>query len=215
MKKLSLIIFVYGFILMNQICAQDKSVEVQNAIDTKDYSTALVAIKRLVEENRANDAIKFLIKLQTAGYNDKEVLELLGDSYSILGIGELALQNYQDAENLDSMDVRLKFKSAEELYKQKRYTEAVNKFLKIISIDPQNPKPYLEAAQIFYLAKLYADASVMYEKYLAIEQTKEAYESITKALLETKNYEKTFQFAKEGIEKYPGDVKILQPAAFV
>ena len=77
--------------------------------------------------------------------------------------------------------------------------------MKIISIDKQNSKAYLDAAQILYLAKYYADAAVMYEKYIAIEQSCDAYERITYAFLETGNYEKTYQYAIDGLKKYSGD----------
>jgi len=169
------------------INAQDKTEEIQAAIKNKDYSAALEFTKGLLDAGQPSEALKYFIKLRELGVNDKKIFEYIGDTYAKMNVAELAIENYEEVERLDSLDIPIKFKTAELLYSQKRYTDAVNKYLKIIGIDSLNAKAYEEAARIFYLAKFYADASIMYEKYIAIEQTKEAYESITKALLETKN----------------------------
>jgi len=211
----NLFLLTVGFLLLtfNFVNAQDNISAAQKAIDKKDYATGFNTIKELIGQGNTTEASKLLIRIQASGYSDKKLFEFFGDCYAKQGVAELAIENYQEAENLDSMDVQLKFKAAELLFKQKRYTDAVNKYLKIIKIDPQNPKAYVEAAEIFYAAKLYADASLMYEKYIALEQTKEAYQSITNALLVIKNYEKTFQFGSEGSAKYPDDAAIAKNTA--
>jgi tetratricopeptide (TPR) repeat protein len=213
MKNLFLLVIGFFLLSLNFVNAQDNITAAQKAIDNKDYKTGFNTIKELISQGNTTEASKLLIRIQASGYSDKALFELFGDCYDKQGVAELAIENYQAAENLDSMDVQLKFKSAEILYKQKRYTDAVNKYLKIISIEPNNPKAYVEAAEIFYAAKMYSDASLMYEKYIALEQTKEAYQSITNALLVTKNYEKTFQFGSEGAAKYPEDATIAKNTA--
>ena len=130
-----------------------------------------------------------------------------------MGVTELAVTNYLEAERQDSLNIDLKFKTAESYVKQKKYTDAVNKYLKIISIDPKNSKAYVEAATIMYQAKRFADAAVLYEKYLENNQTKDAYLRITRALLETKNYEKVFTFGAAGTQKYPEEMQLKKNTA--
>lgn len=212
MKKniIVLLIVLLTAVLTN---AQDKIKEANEALKQKDFGKALNIAKELLDSGSASEASKVLIQLRQINSNDKKIIEYLGDAYAQMNVAELAITNYEEAEALDSANVELKFKTAELLYKQKRYTDAVNKYLKIIAIDQQNAKAYMEAAQILYLAKLYSDAVVMYEKYLALDQTKDAYQKITKALLEIKNYEKAFSFSTDGLAKYPDDLAITKNAA--
>lgn len=213
MRRLHLIFF--GLLLtISLVNAQDdKSKSAQEAVDKKDYKTAFSVTKEILDGGNASEALKFFIQLREAGMNDVAIFEALGDTYAKMKVFELAIENYEEAEKIDSSNVTLKFKNAELLYKQKRYTDAVNKYLKVIAIDPKNSKAYAEAAQIFYLAERYADAALMFEKYLAIEQTKEAYESITESLISIKDYEKAYKFGSEGMSKYPDNSKIAKNAA--
>ncbi|MBI1938363.1 MAG: hypothetical protein HYS25_09560 [Ignavibacteriales bacterium] len=212
MKKNIIVVLV---VLLTAVLtnAQDKIKEAETALKQKDYDKALGIAKELLDSGSVNDASKVLIQLQQINSSDKKVFEYLGDAYAKMNVGELAITNYEEAEALDSTNVELKFKTAQLLYKQKRYKDAVNKYLKIISFDLQNAKAYLEGAQILYLAKLYSDAALMYEKYLALDQTKDAYQKITKALLEIKNYDKAFSFSTDGLSKYPGDLAVTKNAA--
>ena len=191
--------------MLQIIIAQDKVAAAQDAIKENNYNAALSIAKELLDEGSTNAAQKLLIQLNALGIHDNKLYEYLGDSYEKMGVDELALSNYKQVEENDSLNVSIKFKIAELFYRQQRYTDAVNKYLKIISIDKQNSKAYLDAAQILYLAKYYADAATMYEKYIAIEQSRDAYERITYAFLETGNYEKTYQYAIDGLKKYSGD----------
>ena len=213
MKKIHFILLGMIFVFASLTYGQDKLADAQKAIDKKDYATGLNVAKEFIDNGTPANALKLLIKLREAGYNDKKLFEYLGDAYEKMNVLELAIENYELAEKIDSLDIQTKFKTAELLYKQKRYTDAVNKYLKIISIDQNSSKAYLNAAQILYLAKLYSDASVMYEKYLSLEPSSEAYENITKAFLETKNYEKALQYASEGVVKFPNDFSIAKNGA--
>ncbi len=214
MKRTALILLGIYFVLSIGIQAQDKVSEAEKALKNNDIAKALSLSKEMIDANAPGDALKILIMLREKDPSDKVLFEYLGDAYSKMNVGELAVTNYEEAEKLDSTNVDLKFKTAEILYKQKRYTDAVNKYLKIIAIDPQNKKAYVKAATIFFQAKLYADAAVMYEKYLAIDQSKEAYQNIAKAFLEIANYEKAYEYAVKGFEKYPGDKILEKNAAF-
>ncbi|MEW6004466.1 MAG: tetratricopeptide repeat protein [Stygiobacter sp.] len=200
MKKLALIIFLSAFAITN--IAQDKLAVAQKAIDKKDYKTAFNIAKELLDAGDANNASRFLIQLRALNYPDTKLYEYLGDAYAKMGVNELAVSNYEEAEKYDSLNVELKFKTAGILEKQKRYTDAVNKYLKIQSIDPKNAKAYLEASDILFRAKLYADAAKMYEKYLEVDKSKEAYYNITKAFYEARNWDKTYEYGTKALELY-------------
>ncbi len=199
--------------MLFNVNAQSKVSDAEKAIKDKDYNKALTITKEVLDNEPPGEALKLLIQLREKNIVDKRLYEYLGDVYAKMNVAELALMNYAQAETIDSLDIPLKFKSAELFYKEKRYTEAVNKYLKIIAIDPKNAKAYVDAASIMYQAKLYADAAVLYEKYIAIDQTKEAYERLAKAFLETNNYEKAHLYALEGLKKYPDDVQLKKDAA--
>ncbi|MBA4407691.1 hypothetical protein C0389_10480 [bacterium] len=215
MKKQMLIFFGIFLALIINISAQSTVSDGEKAIKNKDYNKALAIAKELIDANNTADAFKLLIPLEQKELKDKKLFEYFGDAYSKMNVGENAINYYAKAELIDSMDISLKFKLAELLTKAERYTEAVNKYLKVAKIDPNNVKAFLNGATILYKAKLFADAAVMYEKYLALEQTEEAYLKITRCYLEPKfvNYDKANYYALEGLKKYPGNAVLSKNAA--
>jgi len=213
MKKSILILIGIYFITLISVTAQSKSDDADKAIKKKDYATALKIAKDFIEKDSASVALKILIQLREYMSADKFLYEYLGDAYAKMNVAELALMNYGQAESIDSTDVTILTKTADLLYKQKKYKESVNKYLKIVSIDPKNTKAYLDAATILYAGKLYADAAIMFEKYLTLDKSKEAYEKITSAYNSTKNYDKSYSYATEGLTKYPDDRLLKKNAA--
>ncbi|MFA5803152.1 MAG: tetratricopeptide repeat protein [Melioribacteraceae bacterium] len=213
MKKTALLFIGIFFVLSFNVNAQSSLADGEKAIKNKEYSKVLTIAKEFIDNNNTTDALKLLIQLREKNFSDIKLYEYLGDTYSKMNVAENALINYEQAEAMDSLNIQLKFKSAELLRKSKRYKEAGNKYLKIIQIDPNNKKAILETATILYLAKYYNDAATYYEKYLAFEQTKNVYQKISKAFLESKNYEKAYKYSVEGLMKYPEDVVLNKSAA--
>ena len=212
MKRLILILIEIYFITFISVTAQSKPDDADKAIKKKDYSTALNIAKEFLNRDSANVSLKILIELRENMSPNKLLFEYLGDAYAKMNVAELALENYGQAESMDSTDVGLLTKTADLLYKQRRYKEAVNKYLKIISIDPKNTKAYLDAATILYAGKLYADAAIMFEKYLTLDKSKEAYEKITSAYNTIKSFDKSYSYATEGLAKYPDDILLKKNA---
>jgi tetratricopeptide (TPR) repeat protein len=215
MKRIATILLgVYFALFLNVIAqTQEKVSEAEKAIKSKEYSKALTLAKEILGSNNTIDALKLLIQLREKNFSDKKLFEALGDTYSKMGVGDLAISNYAEAENIDSLDIALKFKSAELLYKFKKYTDATNKYLRITQLDPKNAKAFLGAATILFQAKIYADAATMFEKYIALEQTVDTYRKICESFLKAKNYEKAYTFVVQGLEKYKGDSKLTKSAA--
>ncbi|RJQ58370.1 MAG: hypothetical protein C4517_15250 [Stygiobacter sp.] len=211
MKRITLFLMVV-FLAAN-VLAQDKLATAQKAFDKKDYKTAFTLAKELLDAGDANGSNRLFIQLREVNFEPRLVYEYLGDSYDQMGVAELAISNFEEAELLDSLNIDLKFKNAKLMVKQRKYTDAINKYLKIISIDPNNAAAYLEAATIMYQAKRFADAALLYEKYLDKNQTEDAYLKITRALLEIKNFEKVFNFGSAGVEKYPEEMQLKKNTA--
>lgn len=216
MKKTVLMLLGIFFVMSISINAQNFFDDALKAIKKKDYPAALKLAKDALDVDSTNSALKILIQLREKDYkNDNKLFEYLGDTYSKMNVTELALSNYADAEKSDSLNVSLKFKIAELLSKSEKYTEAVNKYLKIAQLDPKNSTAILHGATILYKAKLFADAAVLYEKYLALEETEDAYLKITRCFLEPKyvNYEKAYNYALQGLKKYPNNATLTKNAA--
>jgi len=214
MKRASIIIVGLIFLMSYKLIAQNYYEDAEKAIKKKDYAAAMKISKECLDKDSASTALKILIQLREKDYkNDKQLFEYLGDAYAKMNVAELAITNYAEAEKYDSLDIALKFKSADLLYKSKRYKEAGNTYLRIIQLDPNNVKALKETATILFLAKYYSESATYYEKYLALEQTQDGYQTITKAFLESKNYEKAYKYAVEGLSKYPGDAVLTKYAA--
>lgn len=212
MKKANLIV-LSTLLMFNSIILSQTLHDAQNALKQKEYEKALSIAKELIKNSNANDAIKVLIQLREATTPNSMLYEALGDAYDQTGVHELAIANYELAEKEDSLNIDYKFKTAELLYKQKRYTDAVNKYFKIIMIDHQNFKAYKEVSNILFQAKLYADAATILEKYIQFQPTEEAFQKITKSYVEVKNYQKAFDYAYEGLQKYPKSILIIKNGA--
>lgn len=215
MKKtfIAIILFV---MFIGQMHAQDKFKEAENAIKNKDYSTAMKIARQFLDIDSTAIATRILIMIETKNVVSKELFEMIADSWAKQEVVELALLNYDKAEALDSLDKNIKFKVAELLYKEKRYTDAVNKYLTIIALDSTNTKALYNTANIFYLAKMYPDAALFFDKYLVLEQLNGSYFKAAKSNLESKNYQKAYDYAHLAGEKEKNNkdvVKILAVSA--
>ncbi|MBI3125894.1 MAG: tetratricopeptide repeat protein [Ignavibacteriales bacterium] len=212
MKRITLFLMVV-FLAAN-VLAQTKVETAQKAFDKKDYKTAFTLAKELLDAGDATGANRFFIQLREVNYEPRVVFEYLGDSYVKMGVNELAISNFEEAEKLDSLNIDLKFKTANLLAKNlSNVTPAINKYIKIIQIEPQNSKAYFEAANLFFRAKEFIDAGKMYEEYLKLEKNKESYFNITKAFYEARSWEKTYEYGLKTLELYGENVLISKYVA--
>ena len=215
MKKTFITIILF-FMLFGHVNAQDKVKIAEDAVKNKDYNKAMQIAKEFLDIDSAAIATRILIKIESNNVASKELFEMMADSWAKQNVVELALLNYDKAEALDSLDINIKFKVAELLYKEQRYTDAVNKYFKIIALDSTNTKALYNAANIFYLAKMYPDAALFFDKYLVYEQLNGSYFKAAKSNLESKNYQKAYDYAHLAGEKEKNNkdvVKILAVSA--
>lgn len=209
MKK-TFITAILLFIFFGLANAQDKVKIAEDAVKNKDYPKAMQIAKEFLDIDSSAIATRILIMIENKGVVSKELFEMIADSWAKQKVVELALLNYDKAEELDSLDKNIKFKVAELLYKEKRYTDAVNKYLKILALDSTNTKALYNTANIFYLAKLYPDAALFFDKYLVYEQLNGSYFKAAKSNLEAKNFQKAYDYAHLAVEKEKNNKDIIK-----
>jgi len=212
MKKSFMILILFA-ILLGTSMAQDKFQEAEKAVKNKDFTTALNIAKDFLAMDSANAALRVLILVETKNGGNKQIYEMIGDSYAKQKVVELALLNYDKAEAIDSLDIELKYKIAELLYKEKRYTDAVNKYLAVVALDSTNKKALYNTANIFYLAKMYPDAAIFFDKYLRYEQLNGSYYKAAKSNLEARNYQKAYDYAHLAAQKGKNDKDVTKVLA--
>lgn len=212
MKKIFLSAALFLF-LASLSFGQSETENAFKLISKKDFNSALSIAKSLLEKDSTGSAIKILLTLRQADENNKFIYEYLGDAYAQQGISELALINYDNFEKLDSLEMSVKLKSADLLYKAKRYKDAVNKYLQVLKIDSTNSQANKNIGSIFYQAKMYADAVRFLEKDLYNDQSTQIYEQLGRSLLEARNYKRALEICAEGLAKYPEDSQLKKMAA--
>jgi len=221
MKKtfIPIVLFV---IFIGQMHAQDKVKTAETAIKNKDYPTAMKIAQEFLDIDSAKTALHILIKIESNNVVTKELYEMIGDSYAKQKVVELALLNYEKVEAMDSLNKNIKFKIAELLYKEQRYTDAVNKYLQIVSIDSADTAALYKTANIFYLAgkadkSNYANSAIYFEKYFYyVKNNNDAYSKAAKTNIEIRNYQKAYDYAHFAAEKDKNNkdvVKIIAVAA--
>ncbi len=204
------IIFFLLFVLLADInFGQSKYDEASEAIKNNDFHKALSIAQELLSKDSTDAAIKILVDLTTHDTTDKGGFESLGDAYNKMGVLELALQNYDHAERLDTLDTQIKFKIGEALYKQKSYTDAANKFLQIIAIDSTYSAAYLKVGEILYYAKQYPNAAFYLSKYLKFDQKNaKAYFFTANSFFLMHNYSSAAETAKQGLDNFPKQIEL-------
>ncbi|MBA4251038.1 MAG: hypothetical protein C0425_06335 [Chlorobiaceae bacterium] len=206
MKTLKYSLLLVLFLLPATIFSQNRMAQAMDAIKKSNFDLALIIAKEFLDKDSTQAALRILINAEERYLDSRQLFELIGDAYRKTGVVELALLNYEKAEARDSLDLDLKFKIADYLFKQRRYTDAANKYLKIISMDSTNTKAYYEVGNIFYLAEMYADAGAIFEKYLSFTSDQDIYQKAAKSFTEAKNWQKVYDISSSGLLKFPDDV---------
>lgn len=169
--------------------AQSQYDDALKLIKEKNYEKALDLASEMLSHDSTDNSIKVLLNLRQYETSNPKLFELLGDAYLKSGVKDLAIINYKNELNIDSLNIPARFKLASVFYKDKKYTDAVNQYLDIIAIEPTNKEALLSAGTIFYLGKLYADAVVYLNKYIEIDSTNsEAGNYLVDSYLKLKNY---------------------------
>ena len=184
--------------------AQDQYQIASDAIKKNDFQKALQISQDLLSHDSTDMAIKILVELTSHDSTGKAGWISLGDAYTKMSVLELALEDYRHAERIDTLDIHVKFKIAETLYKQKSYTDAANKYLQVLAIDSNNVSAYNKLGELLYYAKQYPNAAFYLTKYLKYDQkNSKVYYFAANSLYLIHNYEDAAKIAEEGLRNFP------------
>jgi tetratricopeptide (TPR) repeat protein len=207
------ILFISLLILTGLTFAQ--TVEQANEfIQDKKFDKALEIANTFLSKDSTDQAIRIFSEITDQDSTNKNAYIGLGDAYNKMGVGVLALTNYEHAEKLDSLDIPLKFKIADVLYKQQEYTAAANIYLKVISIDSTNEEAYFKVGQLLYYAKQYPNAAFYLTKYIKLNKKNEkAFFFAANAFYVMNNFSNSVKMAEEGLQNFPDMIDLKKLAA--
>ncbi len=207
------ILFISFLILTGLTFAQ--SVDQANEfIKDNKLDKALDIANAYLSKDSTDQAIKILTEIinQDSTYNKAYIS--LGDAYEKMGVDVLALSNYKHAERLDSLNIPLKFKIADVLYKQQEYTAAANIYLKVISIDTTNAEAFFKVGELLYYAQKYPNAAFYLTKYINLnKKNKEAFFFAANAFYVMNNFSNSVKMAEEGLQYFPNMIDLKKLAA--
>lgn len=118
----------------------------------KNVSVATGFGMALLAADSVDAAIIQLTRAKDLDGNNPDVYMALGDAYSKQGVPVLAVQNYQKAIDLVPKNMQYRFKLAQTYEKNRQYTEAVNQYDSIATIDTTNVNALLDAGKILIRA---------------------------------------------------------------
>jgi tetratricopeptide (TPR) repeat protein len=94
-------------------------------------------------------------------------LVALGDAYAKQKISALAVQQYEKAMAVDSMDTDLRFRLGQMYMKERRYGEAAQQYQQVLAVDSSNAKATLDLAKLYFAAKQFENSAMLFAKHLA------------------------------------------------
>ncbi len=210
----SVLVFISIFLITQLVPAQSKSNQAENYIQKKQFSKALEIAKQYIKQDSTSQAIKICTEITTQDSTNKTAYEELGEAYEKLGVLVLALSNYNIAEKLDSLDIPLKFKIANVLYKQQSYTDAANVYLKVISMDTTNTKAYLKLGVLLYYARQYSNAAYYLNKYISLgKKDSTAYLYAADSYYIINDLKDAAKVSQQGLTLYPNLMELKKIAA--
>ncbi len=210
----SVLLFILIILITQLVPAQSKSGQADNYIKNKQYSKAIAIAKEYIKLDSTSQAIRIGTEITTQDSTNKQAYEVLGEAYEKLGVLVLALSNFNTAEKLDSLDIPLKFRIAEVLYKQQSYTAAANIYLNIISMDTTNTTAYLKLGILLYYARQYSNAAFYLNKYISLgKQDSTAYLYAADSYYIINDFKGAAKVSQQGLVLYPNLMELKKIAA--
>lgn len=206
--KITIIIFL-SVLFIRQINAQSYSDAVKS-LENKNYEAAFDIAEKLINIDSTDQALKILLQLQENNYQPEKVLEGIGDTYNKMGVLELAIENYSNAMKMDSLNVLLRYKIGKVLYNQKKYTDAANEYLKIISIDSTYMPAYQNLGDLLYFAKEFGNAAYYLNKFLNTDKSLNEYIYAAQSYFNIHNFNKSFELSEKGLDSFPRNLVLLK-----
>jgi len=207
------ILFISFMILTGLTFAQSMD-QANEFIQDKKFDKALDIANAYLGKDSTDQAIRIFTEVINQDSTNKNAYIGLGDAYDKMDVAVLALSNYKHAEKLDSLDIPLKFKIANELYKQQEYTAAANVYLKVISIDSTNAEAFFKVGELLYYAHKYPNAAYYLTKYIGLnKKNKKAFFFAANAFYVMNNFPNSVKMAEEGLQYFPDEIDLKKLAA--
>lgn len=101
------------------------------------------------------------------GVNQKELKELIGDSYMIEQDYDKSVQQYREVLQKDPQNTKARTSLADVLSWQKKYDEAVTEYEKVLQIKPDDLEVKKKLAAVYSWKKDFPKAEALYQEILA------------------------------------------------
>ena len=157
------------------------------------------------KDDVAYDLFKYCLSIDSTNAN---VLYELGNYFNSLDSKNRALDYYRKAVNLDSNNFYYNMAYASMCLEFKQYSDAIEQFQKLVSIDPENTELYIYLSEAYRMDGNFQNAVSTLDKLEQILGLNEKI-SLQKFQLYTamKQEKKAFAEIQKYIEKYPNEVK--------
>lgn len=207
-------ILLISFLILTGLTFAQSVDQANNFIKDKKFDKALDIANAFLSKDSTDQAIKIFTEITNQDSTNKNAYIGLGDAYNKMGVEVLALSNYKQAEKIDSLDIPLKFKIADVLYKQQEYTAAANIYLKVISIDSTNSQAFYKVGELLYYAQKYPNAAFYLTKYINLDKkNKKAFFFAANAFYVMNNFANSVKMAEEGLQYFPNMIDLKKLAA--
>ncbi len=148
----------------------------ENLAKAEEYGSS--EIKVLIEAARIHTLLGGKASTEKATYlltkakgkdpQNAAIRRALGDLWNSQGILELALQNYQEAVQIEPQNPENHYRLGLAYARAKSLREASDAFRKVIELDPSYAPAYRELGEVFFNAQKYQQAKEYYQKYVTI-----------------------------------------------
>lgn len=183
------------------------------SIKKNDFKNAINIADKLFNADSSDVALKILVDVTSKDTTNKQAYELLGNVYNKMKVYVLAIDNYNKAERLDTLDAKLKFKIAQVFEKQQQYTDAANAYLQVITRDSTYSQAYLNLGELLYYAKQYPNAAFYLSRYLKFDQKDyKVYLYAANSFYLMQNFSNAARVALEGLQNFPDKIELKKIA---
>lgn len=173
----------------------------ENLAKAEEYGAA--EVKVLIEAARIHTALggkasidkaTFLLsKAKSKDPQNAAIRRALGDLWSSQGVLELAIQNYQEAVQIEPQNPENHFRLGLAYAKAKALRDAGEALKKALELDPSYAPAYRELGEVYFAAQKYQQAKEYYQKYVTIRSELPARVRYATFLYLSKDYKAAIQ----------------------
>ncbi len=175
--------------------------------DSKNSSYVISLGYAYLAADSLDGAMKAFYKARDMNDKDPRAIEGIGDVYRKQGILDPAIGNYKEALQLDSLNVPLRLKLANTYMKNNDGADAYEQFVKVSSLEPNNPDGQYQAGELLFLNKRYREAFPFLEKYhQLVPSDDETLLQLAESALNAQLYPDAVKYYQEYLAKNPNSL---------